>query len=191
MSAQTEAKLAAREYLALERASQVRHAFLDGEVFAMTGASRPHNLIAGNLFASLHGQLKQGPCEVYTHDMRVHIPETGLYTYPDIVVACGEPQFEDTELDTLLNPSLIVEVLSPSTEDHDRGSKFVHYRSIAEFSDYLLVAQARIHVEHFARQAGGQWLLTETNDPKATIELTSIGGVLAVNEIYDGVPGFS
>lgn len=191
MVAQPKPKLTAAEYLALEREAEVRHAFLDGDVFAMTGASRPHNLINMNISACLHGQVRAKGCEVYTSDMRVHIPETGLYTYPDIVVACGEPRFEDAELDTLLNPTLIVEVLSPSTEDHDRGGKFVHYRSIDSFVDYLLVAQKQVHVEHFARQPDGRWLLTETHDPASTIELESIHATLTVRDIYDGVPGLA
>ncbi len=191
MVAQPNPKLTAAEYLAFERDADVRHAFLDGDVFAMTGASRPHNLINTNISTNLHGQVRARGCEVYTSDMRVHIPETGLYTYSDVVVACGEPRYEDAELDTLLNPTLIVEVLSPSTEDHDRGSKLVHYRSIDSFVDYLLVAQQRVHVEHFARQADGRWLLTETHDPASTIEIASIGDTLTVRDIYDGVPGLA
>ena len=121
MSSQAKAHLTAEEYLALERKAPYKSEYLKGEVFAMTGASRRHNLISLNIGAELRAQLRQRPCEVYTSDMRVKLGATGLYTYPDVVVVCGEPAFEDAEVDTLLNPILLVEVLSKSTEDYDRG----------------------------------------------------------------------
>lgn len=189
MAALPKEKLSPAEYLAMERASEERHAYLDGELFAMTGASRPHNLITANILAALHGPLKRRGCEVYAADMRVHVPATGLYTYPDVVVVCGEPAFQDDAFDTLLNPRLIVEVLSPSTEDHDRGIKFVHYRSIEGFSDYLVVAQDRLLVEHWTRQGDGRWLLTEHRHAAAGVELESIGTALDLATVYDGVPG--
>ena len=119
---------------------------------AMGGASREHNLIVGNTFASLHAQLRGRGCEVYSNDMRVHIPATGLYTYPDIAALCGEPEFEDDQCDTLLNPRIIIAVLSSSTEAYDRGAKFVHYRSITSLQAYVLIAQGLPHIELFARE---------------------------------------
>ena len=125
----------------------------------MSGASRRHNLITVNITAGLHAQLRQRPCEVYTSDMRLKVSPTGLYTYPDVVVVCETPQFEDAELDTLLNPTLIVEVLSRSTEDYDRGGKFEHYRSLDSLQEYLLVA---CHIVHYTREPAQTWRLSET-----------------------------
>ncbi|MFL6201542.1 MAG: Uma2 family endonuclease [Thermoanaerobaculia bacterium] len=176
------------EYLAFERRSASKSELVHGEIVAMTGASRRHNLIAGNLFAALHAQLrKERGCEAYTTDMRVRIPATNLYTYPDVVVVCGEPRFEDGELDTLLNPTLIAEVLSKSTEDYDRGSKFANYRTLPSFREYLVIAQDRVHVEHHVREAEERWVLTEHDDPGACLELPSIRRTLALADVYDRV----
>ncbi len=184
MSSRTQTRLSVEDYLALERQAESRSEYLDGEVFAMVGASREHNLIAGNVFASLHGQVRERDCEVYASDMRVRVSATHLFTYPDVVAVCGEPRFDDQELDTLLNPTLIVEVLSRSTADYDRGSKFAHYRALPSLAEYLLIAQDRVHVEHFERQASERWLFTETDDLAARIELPAIGCTLALAEIY-------
>lgn len=176
------------EYLARERESESKSEYLAGEIFAMSGASRRHNLITGNIFAALHAQLrKSGVCEVYAHDMRLRAPVADLYTYPDVVVACGEPRFEDAELDTLLDPTLIVEVLSKSTEGYDRGAKFEHYRTLPSLSEYLLVAQDRIHVERFLREAADRWVLTETDELASILELPSLGCTLSLADVYDRV----
>lgn len=175
------------EYLAFERQSESKNEYLNGEIFGMTGASRRHNLITGNILANLHAQLRRrGSCEVYSHDMRVRVPDADLYTYPDVVVACGEPRFEDDELDTLLNSVLIVEVLSKSTRDYDRGTKFAYYRTLPSFSEYLVISQDKVHVEHSVREAD-HWMLTETDDPAKTLDLPSIGCTLALNDVYDRV----
>jgi Uma2 family endonuclease len=150
----------------------------------MSGASRQHNLISLNIGAELRAQLRDRPCEVYTSDMRVKVSLSGLYTYPDVVVVCEEPAFEDTVGDTLLNPTLLVEVLSKSTADYDRGSKFEHYRTLASLQEYLLVAQEKSHVVHYVRQSDLAWLLEETHDSAATIRLPSIGCDLALAEVY-------
>lgn len=186
MATEPTRRLSPEEYLALERASETRNEYLNGETFAMTGASRRHNLLTGNLFAALRGQLRERGCEVYVSDLRVKVSATGLYTYPDVSVVCGGPEFEDAEIDTLLNPKLIVEVLSKSPEDYDRGTKFVHYRSLPSLSEYLLVSQEAVHVEHWVRQSDG-WLLTETDRRDDAVELPSVGGRLELAEIYDGV----
>src|SRR5262249_3462500 len=133
-------RISIEEYLALERRSETRSEYLDGEIFAMAGASRSHNLIAGNSFAALHQQLRGRVCEVYSNDMRVLASAAGLLTYPDVTVSC-DPQFTDDEVDTLISPTLIIEVLSPSTESYDRGGKFASYRTIPPFVEYLLLAQ--------------------------------------------------
>ncbi len=127
------------EYLAWERAAPDKHEFLGGEIFAMAGASFAHNKIVGNIVGELRDALRDRPCDVTPSDLRVKIPAVGLYTYPDAVVVCGEPQFEDDKLDTLLNPTVIVEVLSDSTEAYDRGKKFRYYRTIPSLRDYVLV----------------------------------------------------
>jgi Uma2 family endonuclease len=186
MSSDPKPRLSVEEYLALERRAETKSEYLNGETFAMAGASREHNLATTNVISSLHSQLRGRSCEVYTSDMRIRVPATELFTYADVVVACGEPQFDDAELDTLLNPVLIVEVLSGSTEDYDRGTKFAHYRTIPSFSEYVLIAQDRVHVEHFVRQAEG-WLLTETDDLGQTVELPSIGCRLALADVYERV----
>jgi Uma2 family endonuclease len=175
------------EYLALERQAEYRSEYFNGEIFAMAGASREHNLIIANVVASLHGQLKGKPCEVYPSDMRVKVTATGLYTYPDVVVMCGEPQLEDQYGDTLLNPTLLVEVLSPSTEAYDRGEKSAHYRRLESVKEYVLITQDRYRVERYARQPDGQWLLLEVSDPDQTLHLGSIGCDLALVDIYDRV----
>ncbi len=188
MSTQPKQRLTSGDYLAWERQQEVRHEFFDGELYAMTGASREHNLVCLNIAASLHTQLRGQPCEVYNNDMRVKVSQTGIYTYPDIVAACVEPQFEDDEVDTLLNPVLIIEVLSNSTEQYDRGTKFRHYRTLPSLRDYLLVAQTECRVEHYLREAGSRWLLTEYPDLDDSIELTSVDCRLQVREIYERVP---
>jgi len=176
------------QYLSLERQAEQKSEYFNGEIFAMAGASREHNLIITNVVASLHGQLKGRPCEVYPSDMRLKVTATGLYTYPDVVVVCGEPQLEDQEGDTLLNPTLLVEVLSSTTEAYDRGEKSAHYRRLESVKEYVLIAQDRYRVERYARQPDGQWLLLEVSDPTQTVHLASIGCDLALADVYDRVP---
>lgn len=171
------------QYLAMERKSEVKHEYDRGRIIAMAGASREHNLIAGNLFRMIGNQLVDRPCEAYVSDMRVRVGETGPYAYPDVVVACGEPQFEDGEVDTLVNPTLIVEVLSPSTERRDRGRKFHQYRSIESLQEYVMVAQDEVHVERHIRR-GQEWVLSEFDAIDATLHLESIGCDLALRQIY-------
>lgn len=172
------------EYLALERSCETKHEYYDGEIFAMGGASRYHVLIVTNSVVALGSQLKEGPCQVYSADLRVKVSPTGLYTYPDVIVLCEEPQFSDEQKDTLLNPALIIEVLSESTENYDRGRKFEQYRTIDSFVEYLLIAQDRPHVEHHIRQADGSWLLYETNNLTDTIQLKSVPCTLQIADIY-------
>ena len=174
------------EYLRMERASQEKHEYYRGEVFAMTGASRDHNLIAQNTSRQLGNQLDEHPCEVYQSDMRVKIPTTGAYTYPDVVVVCGKPEFEDGELDTLLNPTVIIEVLSSSTEKYDRGRKALYYRSIASLKEYVLIAQDSVQVEHYGRQEN-QWSLTDISSIDATLTLASISCSINIRDIYKKV----
>ncbi len=176
------------EYLAYERQAEFRHELIGGEIVAMSGASRIHGRISWDIAGALHPQLASGDCEGFVSDMRVRIPMTERYTYPDIVVVCGEARFEDDELDTLVNPALIIEILSPSTEDHDRGRKLFHYRSIPSLQAILLVAQDQVHVEQLARQPDGSWLLTESDDRDAVLDLAAIGARLVLADVYRRLP---
>lgn len=187
MSLQPRTYLTPEEYLAIERKAEFKSEYFNGEMFAMAGASERQVLIVTNLVAELRGQLRRRPCTVYSTDLRVRVSPTGLYTYPDVVVVCGQPQLADDQKDTLLNPTVIIEVLSDSTKDYDRGGKFQHYRTLASLTEYVLVAQDKCHVEHCVRQPENRWLLSETDELKDTIHLSSIECNLALVEVYDKV----
>ncbi len=187
MSSNPKTYFTPQEYLAIERKVEFKSEYIDGEMVAMTGASRQHNLITINIAREITQQLKGRPCEAYSSDMRVRIPDTNLYTYPDVVVVCGEPVFEDDQLDTLTNPTLIIEVLSESTESYDRGKKFRYYRTIESLAEYLLVAQDERRVEQYVRQTDGRWLLSEIRSLDGKAELLSIECLLNLSEIYDKV----
>ena len=182
----TQTHYTAEEYLSLERSASSKSEFHDGQLFAMTGASREHNLITVNIAGELRGQLKTRPCEAYINDMRVKAAEARSYHYPDIVVVCGTPQFEDAQVDTLLNPTLLIEVLSPSTDAYDRGGKFAHYRKIPTVREYLLVTQDQPSIERYLRQ-GDVWILSEAVGLEASVPLESIDCVLSLREVYDKV----
>ncbi len=186
MSSQVQTRLTPEQYLALERQAKHRSEYINSSIFAMAGASRQHNLIAGNVFGELRAQLRGLPCETYINDMRVKVSVTGLYTYPDVVALCGQPNFEDTHVDTLLNPSVIVEVLSDSTEAYDRGEKFAHYRRLESLRDYVLIAQNQVRVEHYARQ-GDQWVLSEASALTGALHLSSINCAVVLRDIYERV----
>jgi len=175
------------QYLEIERKAEFRSEYYNGEMFAMAGAKRPHNLIKMNVGAELHQQLRARPCEVSSSDQRVLVAPTGLYTYPDIVVVCGEPRYLDGELDTLLNPMVIVEVLSPTTEAYDRGRKFGHYRMIESLRAYLMVASELISAELYTRQPDNLWALTKASRLEDAIEIESIGCRLKLADIYEKV----
>lgn len=187
MSTVRKIKLSPQEYLALERQALNKSEYYNGEVFAFAGASEPHNLIVVNVLALFHQQLKSKPCKVYPSDMRVKVSQTGLYTYPDVTVVCGEAEVEDEYLDTLLNPTLIVEVLSPSTEKDDRIVKFAHYRRLPTVKEYILIAQDSVRLEQYVRQIDGRWLLSEYSDLEATTEIPSLGCELSMKDVYDKV----
>lgn len=174
------------EYLAFERASDIRHEYFNGEVYDMSGASRRHNLIQVGISASLFQQTQGRPCEVYGSDMRVKVSATGLYTYPDVSIVCGEPELEDSHLDTLLNPTILIEVISPSTEGYDRGRKSEQYRRIASLQEYLLVTQDRPYVEQYWRQTQG-WLFQDIAGLDTQISLSSIACTLLLGSIYHKV----
>lgn len=180
--AQVQSKITPEEYLALEREAESRSEYFDGEIFAMAGASPAHVLIVSNLVAALDRQLADRPCAVFSTDQRVRVAETGLFAYPDVAVACREIRIDENEC--LLNPRLIVEVLSRSTQDYDRGSKFAHYRTLDSLSDYLLVAQDRPYAEHFSRQDDGLWVLREIEGEDAEIAPRALDLRLPMAQVF-------
>lgn len=176
------------DYLAIERAAiDEKHEYVAGDVFAMTGASFDHNLITVNLAAALHGQLRGKPCTVQSNDLRIRIDAADACTYPDITVLCREPAFYDGRRDTVTNPTLIIEILSPSTESYDRGSKFALYRHLPSLEQYGLVAQDRLSVDLYTRQADNRWLLTAYEQLDDQIELESIGCCVYLADLYEKV----
>jgi Uma2 family endonuclease len=188
MSLQPKRTTGFEEWLEGERrALETRSEYVDGEVFAMTGASMEHNAIVSNINRELSIQFKGRPCQVYANDMKVLVRTANAGKYPDLVAFCGEPELLDGRRDVLLNPSLIVEVLSDSTEACDRGDKFALYRQIPSLREYLLVSQARVQVELYGRGEDGRWTLTDCRAPTDRVPLASLDCVLALMEIYDKV----
>jgi Uma2 family endonuclease len=175
------------EYLAFERASETKHEFYDGAVLAMVGASYAHNLISMNTSVSLYVQLEGKPCRVLPSDMRVAVQTANSFVYPDITVVCGPPQFGYGSPDTLLNPTVIIEILSSSTERDDRGRKFQLYRTINSLQEYLLVTQDTPRIEHFVRQSNNLWLLSESLGLESTMNLPAIDCELALARVYRDV----
>ena len=175
------------DYFALEESGEGKHEYFQGRIFAMTGATGTHNLITANVIASLHPQLRGKKCKVYPGDLRVEVEATGLYTYPDVSVICGPLQYVGTRRDTITNPTLLVEVLSPGTESYDRGKKFQHYRALETLRDYLLIAQDATRVEHYTRRNDHQWLLTEYTTLDQSVPLDAIAGALPLAAIYEEV----
>jgi Uma2 family endonuclease len=178
--------ITAAEYLDVERKAEIKSEYIAGRMYAMSGASRRHSLIVGNINGEIHVQLRGRNCEAHIADMRVKVSPTGLYTYPDVAIVCGEARFEDSHVDTLLNPTVVIEVLSPSTEAYDRGEKFAQYRRIDTLREYVLVAQEQMRVEHYRRE-GAEWILTEISNPNGTLNLPSIDCHVAVSAIYEKV----
>ncbi|MFA7344154.1 MAG: Uma2 family endonuclease [Terrimicrobiaceae bacterium] len=187
MSALPKTSLTAAGYLAIERAAETKSEFFDGEMFAMAGTTKNHARIVMNFGGELRARLKGRTCEPFATDLRVKVEANGLYTYPDLVVVCGEQHFEDDRLDTLLNPTFIVEVLSETTERYDRVKKFDLYRALPSLLEYVLVSQSEPRVEQFLRQPDGGWNFRATTDPAATVNLPSIGCEIPFAEIYERV----
>lgn len=177
-------KLSAEQYLAMDRASEQRHEYLNGEVFAMGGATFRHNQLVSRLLVALDSRIRGQGCQTTANDLRVQIAETGLYAYPDLVVVCGEPRFADSELDTLLNPRVLVEVLSESTEAYDRGLKFAHYRTLTALQDYVLVAQDQHSAERYSRIENHRWEYWASSGVGDRLFLPSLGCEIPLGEIY-------
>jgi Uma2 family endonuclease len=188
MSAQPQSLfLTPAAYLSIERQAFERSKFIDGEMYAMAGAREKHVSVVTNLVMLLGWQLRKRPCKVYSTDLRVKVSAKGDYTYPDVIIVCGKPQLEDEHEDSLLNPTVIIEVLSLSTEQYDRGEKFRLYRGISSLQEYLLIAPDHCHVEHYRRVDNYQWMLTEMDEIGATLKLPSVDCILSLAEVYEKV----
>jgi len=188
MAANPERRYTLEEYLELDRTSEERLEFWDGEVFCMSGGSEWHYEIEGNVFSSLKSRLTGRGCRVFTGNARVKVPSAPPYRYADVSALCGKAEFEEIGgVDALVNPQLLVEVLSTSTEAYDRGDKFTHYKPIPTLREYLLVAQHRPHVTHLFKQDDGKWIHEEVNDLDSSVRLRSLDCELPMGEIYGGV----
>src|SRR5918912_2068585 len=188
MSAQAQPRYTLDEYFELERKSEERYEYWNGEVFCMSGLSPEHDQIESNLNFHLRAKLRGRGCRIFLANMRIKVPTAPPYRYADLSALCGKPEFEEVGgVDTLTNPQLIVEVLSPSTEAYDRGDKFLHYKSIPTLREYLLVAQHEPHVTHLSKRDDGLWVHTDINDLGATLTLNSLGCAPPLTEIYAGV----
>jgi Uma2 family endonuclease len=187
MSTQPKAFLTPEQYLEIERKAERKSEYYKGEMFAMSGVRWAHARLSANLMLLLGPQLRAKGCAIVASDLRVRVGDSILYTYPDLTVICGEPELLDQHFDTLLNPLLIVEVLSPSTEAYDRGLKFQLYQKIDSLKYYVLVAQEQIHVDLFSKE-NGRWVLTSADGPDSVIEVSGLGCRLELAEIYRDVP---
>ena len=175
------------EYLLREPEAEYKSEYRDGRVVAMGGASPAHSVITANILSSIHGQLKGRPCRVYTSDTRVKVASARFYTYPDVSVVCGEPLFDRQDTSALLNPTVIVEVLSPSTEAYDRGMKFEYYKKLSSLREYVLAAQDETRVERFVRQGNGEWTAQVLGSTGDSLPLDAIDCRIEVRDIYDKV----
>ena len=176
------------EYLAFERASKTKHEYIDGFIYAMAGGSPPHNRICFNTIGELYTQLKESECFGFTSDQKIRTDPQDLFSYPDITIVCGEPIFHDQHKDVILNPKVIIEVLSPSTEERDRVDKFERYQQIKSLTDYILIAQDRASVEHFVRQRGKrQWLYSLETGLAAGVNIASLKCKLKLADIYNRI----
>jgi Uma2 family endonuclease len=181
---QVESALTLQEYLTAEREAEIKSEYIGGEIFAIAGASREHNLISTNIVRVLGNQLPERPCNVYANDMKIKVERAENYFYPDIIVSCKPEEFEDEKTDVLLNPLVIMEILSDSTEAYDRGQKFACYQLISSFTEYTLITQNFCRVENFKRQDDTTWLYSEFRSMDDVISLDSVNCELAVAEIY-------
>jgi len=187
MSAQARFFCTPDEYLERERAASRKSEYYAGEIFAMAGASPPHNLLVAGMIAALGTRLRGTPCATFASDLRIECGPSGLFCYPDVSVICGSLQYRDAHQDVVTNPTLIVEVLSHSTEGYDRGAKFAQYRRLASLREYVLVSQDEARMEVFTRGEDGRWTLTEAVGPDAICPLSSLDIALPLSEMYESV----
>jgi Uma2 family endonuclease len=180
-------KLTVAEYLAVEKAAEFKSEFYRGEMFAMAGASREHNRVTENLVVELGRRFLGGPCQTFSRDLRVRVDPAGLYTYPDLIIVCDPPQYAAEDRDTLVNPQVIVEVLSPSTERYDRGDKYAMYQGQPTIREVLLVSQDRVRVERFVRNPDETWTQTVFADPAGEFALATVPVRVPLADVYRGV----
>ena len=183
----TVSRISPEEYLERERQAETKSEYLRGEVFAMAGGSLRHALIISNLSGELRNKLRNRQCIAVSSDARLAVALAGLYTYPDVMVICGQAEFADNRTETVINPIIIIEVLSESTKSYDLGAKFHYYRSLPSLMEYLTVAQSEVHIEHNVRQKSGQWLLTDYGNPDAVLNLPSLDVEVRIADIYEKV----
>ena len=179
--------LSAEEYLEAERKATEKHELINGKIITMQGASLKHNRIVRNMIAAIHSKLKGKDCEVFPSDLRVHVPSINSFMYPDLTIVCGEPELSDEHFDNLLNPSVIIEVLSPSTESHDRGTKFFNYQQIASLKEYILINSTSVLVSTITKKDDGLWKFENITDAAALLTISTINQQLPLADIYDGV----
>ncbi len=175
------------EYLAMEQAAEYRSEYYKGEIFEMDGASINHNRIVGNLSTKLNQALANSKCEAFMNEIKVWIEQKDLFTYPDVIVICGKPEFYPDRDDTITNPTIVTEVLSDSTKNYDRIEKFEFYRTLPAFQEYILVDQYRIHVEHFYLESKGKWIYTDYSDVNDILKFNKIEFEIAMHDIYSSV----
>lgn len=187
MSSQAVPHVTVNQYLEIERKAEFRSEYVNGEMYAMAGGTLNHARIVRNALARLEESLRGGPCEAVASDMRLFCANYSIFTYPDIVIPCGQLRFLDDRRDTISDATAIIEVLSPSTANDDRGEKFRYYRSLASFSEYLLLAQDSVRAEHHRRQSDGSWLFREFTSPDTELELSSVNCLLKLSAVYDRV----
>lgn len=187
MLAEALKRLTPDEYLKLEETSEIKHEYYDGEIFALSGGSSNHSRIAINVQSALNIAFRKKNCSVFNSDLRVFIESNGLYTYPDVSALCGEIKFAEGRNDTIINPALIIEVLSDSTKDYDRGQKFELYRALPSLQEYVLIHQDQIYIEQYVKQSSGQWLLTDIKEEQEKLVLESVEETLNIDEIYEKV----
>ena len=185
MSTQPQVYLTPEEYLAFERQAEDKSEYVDGVVYAMSGASFKHNVIVANVVAELVQQLKGRPCRALPSDIKVRMPDSRKFFYPDVSVVCGEPQFHDERSDVILNPTLLVEVLSESTAAFDRGEKFQAYQQLDSLQEYLLISQDKIFIEQYVRQERARWTYIATVGLESPLALPSIECTLSLKAVYD------
>lgn len=176
-----------QQYLAFEREAQERHEYYKGEIFAMSGASFKHNVIEDNVRGFLYNHLRGGKCRSFGSNLRVNIPANTLYTYPDILIVCDEPKFLDNEFDTLLNPSVIIEILSGSTANYDRGAKFNLYREIDSLKEYILIDAATTHFMHYTKNENATWTLFESKNIDEGFFISTVQLQVPLSQVYEGI----
>ena len=188
MSSQPQHRYTLQEYFELEATSEERYEYFDGEVFNMSGTSPQHERVLMNMTVKLSNKLERSSCQLFSSNVRVKVPVFPPYRYPDLSATCDKPRFEKIGgLDALVNPSLIIEILSPSTGDYDRGDKFTYYKSIESFREYLLIAQHRAHITHFSKDESGTWAYEEINDLEGFVYLLSLGCELSLRDVYENI----